>query len=118
MSSSDGGNAHRIAMAAIAALWAAAVICFVVTAPQGSTAFHTGQVVSAFCIIGAGLLVALDWLGVATHMGQRSAKRWRGRVRAPEASNPTVAARSTRLLAWWWVGFGVLLLMLAIAAPR
>jgi hypothetical protein len=109
---------HRFAYAAIVALWVGAVLSFVITAPQGSTAFHTGQVVSAVCIIAAGAIIAMDWLGVATHMGQRSANRWRGRTQASEASNPVVATRSSRMLAWWWIGFGVLLLILAIAAPR
>ena len=118
--SADGGGAsnHRIAYAVIALLWVAAVASFVVTAPQGSAAFHTGQFISAACIIAAGAIIAGDWLGVATHMGQRSSRRWRGRVQAQEASNPVVATRSTRMLAWWWIGFGVLLLLLALAAPR
>jgi len=113
-----GRPRHHVAYGVIAALWAAAVLSFVVTAPQGSTAFHTGQVVSAVCIIAAGAIIAWDWLGVATAMGERSAKRWRGRVQASEASNPVVATRSSRMLAWWWIGFGVLLLLLALAAPR
>jgi hypothetical protein len=116
----DGGEPprHRVAMAVIVALWAAAVVSFLLTAARGSAAFRAGQVVSGACIIGAGLLIAWDWLGVTTAMGRRSSNRWRGRVQAPEASNPAVAARSSRLLAWWWIGFGVLLLVLAVASPR
>jgi hypothetical protein len=117
-SGGDGRPRHHYAYGVIVALWVAALVSFVVTAPQGSTAFHTGQVVSGVCIIAAGAIIAWDWLGVATAMGQRSAKRWRGRLQAPEASDPAVATRSSRMLAWWWMGFGVLLLLLALAAPR
>jgi hypothetical protein len=113
-----GPPRHRVATAAIVALWLAAAVSFLVTAGNGTSAFRIGQVVSALCIIASGAIVALDWLGVATAMGERSARRWRGRLQAPEASNPTVAARSSRLLAWWWIGFGLLLLLLAIAGPR
>jgi hypothetical protein len=118
MTPDDGTPRHRLAMAVIVALWAAAVVSFLVTAGRGTAAFHLGQAVSGVCVIVAGVIVAVDWLGVTTAMGQRSARRWRGRVIAPEASNPTVAARSQRLLAWWWIGFGVLILVLAIASPR
>ncbi|HXA27576.1 MAG TPA: hypothetical protein VN193_02415 [Candidatus Angelobacter sp.] len=118
MSAGGGAQNHRIAYAAIAALWVGAVLSFVITAGQGSAAFHIGQVVSGVCIVAAGAIIAVDWLGVATRMGQRSADRWRGRLQAQDASNPVVATRSTRMLAWWWIGFGVLLLILAIAAPR
>jgi hypothetical protein len=113
-----GAGNPRIATGVLIALWFAAVISFVVTAPKGSATFHAGQVISGACIIAAGLLVAYDWLGVTTAMGERSAKRWRGRLQAPEASNPTVATRSSRMLAWWWIGFGVLIVILAVASPR
>jgi len=109
---------HRVAIAVIVVLWLAAVVSFLVTAAQGASAFHLGQAVSGACIIAAGAIVAVDWLGVATAMGRQRARRWSGRVQAPEASNPIVAARSTRMLAWWWIGFGMLILILAIASPR
>ncbi|HZS15101.1 MAG TPA: hypothetical protein VFC09_10920 [Candidatus Dormibacteraeota bacterium] len=118
MTPEPGPPRHRLGMALIVALWAGAAVSFLVTAGRGTAAFHAGQGVSGLLIVVAGALVARDWLGVATAMGQRSARRWRGRVVAPEASNPAVAARSQRLLAWWWIGFGVLILLLAVASPR
>ncbi len=109
---------HRLAGAVIVALWLGAAAAFLVTAAQGPAAFHLGQAVSGLCIVAAGVMVAVDWLGVTTAMGQRRARRWGGRLIAPEASNPQVAARATRYLAWWWIGFGALLLLLALTGGR
>lgn len=118
MNAPDGPPRHRPAMVVIVVLWIAAVASFLATAAQGSSAFHLGQAVSGLCIVGAGVIVAVDWLGVTTAMGRGRARRWGGRLQAPEATNPAVATRATRMLAWWWIGFGVLLLLLAVAAPR
>lgn len=118
MTPSQGPPRHRVATAVIVVLWAGAVVSFLVTAGQGTTAFHLGQAASGLFVVVAGAIVALDWLGVATAMGQRRARRWGGRLVAPEASDPATATRATRFLAWWWIAFGMLLLLLAIAAPR
>lgn len=118
MTAPEGPPRHRLAVAVIVVLWLGAVAAFLATAAQGSSAFHLGQIVSGLCIVGAGAIVAVDWLGVTSAMGRRRARRWSGRLIASEASNPVVATRATRMLAWWWIGFGVLLLILALASAR
>jgi hypothetical protein len=109
-------NNRSLGLTVVIALWVAAIVCFFVTATMGARAFRAGHVASGVCIIAAGVLVAYDWMGVATIMGQRTARRWRGRVRAQEASNPATATRSTRLLAGWWIGFGALIVVLGLTA--
>lgn len=118
MNAPEGPPRHRIAIAVIVVLWVGAVVAFLATAAQGPTAFHLGQVASGLCVIAAGAIVAVDWLGVTTAMGRQRARRWGGRIQAAEASDPVVATRASRLLAWWWIGFGLLILILGIAAPR
>jgi hypothetical protein len=104
------------AVAAIVALWLVAGFILLFSAVQGATAARAGQLVAGLCVILAGVLVAVDWMGVATAMAERRARRWGGRLPSmPEARDPAVAARSTRLLAGWWVAFGVLVMLFALA---
>lgn len=106
---------HRVAMLALWGLWIAALLSFIVSATRGSTAVRVGQVVSGFCIIAAGALLAYDWMGVATAMGERSSRRWRNRLNIAETRDPSVNVRSTRIVAWWWIGFGALVVLFGVA---
>jgi hypothetical protein len=116
--SRSGASRSRLGTWVLVALWIAAMVSFFVSAPMGRSAFHVGQALSGLCIVVAGLLVAYDWMGVATAMGERSARRWRNRLSARQASDPVVAARSARMLAWWWLSFGVLLVLFALVSSR
>lgn len=106
----------RWAMLGIGGLWLVALLSFVVSATRGLTAVRVGQVVSGFCIILAGVLLAYDWMGVATAMGERSARRWRRRLNVAETRDPSVNVRSTRIVAWWWIGFGALVVLFGVAS--
>jgi hypothetical protein len=104
------------AMAAIVGLWLLAGIVLLVSSVRGLTAARTGQVFAGLCIVAAGVLVAVDWMGVATAMGERRVKRWGSRLRnMPEMRDPAIATRSTKLLAGWWVAFGVVVMLFAVA---
>lgn len=105
----------RVAMLGLGGLWIAALLSFVVTATHGATAVRVGQVVSGFCIILAGVLLAYDWMGVATAMGERSARRWRRHLNIAETRDPAVNVRSTRIVAWWWIAFGALVVLFGVA---
>jgi hypothetical protein len=106
----------RIAMLTLAALWIAALLSFVVSALNGLTAVRVGQVVSGFLIIFAGALLWMDWMEVATTMGQRSANRWRKRLNIAETRDPAVNTRSVRIVAGWWMAFGALVVLFGVAA--
>jgi hypothetical protein len=110
-------NAGRrgLGMATVVALWTAAVVIFVSGVVIGSSALRFCQVVAGLCIMLAGLLVATNWAGAATAMGERSARRWRGRIRAPEASDPAVAARASQIQAWVWIVIGAVTVIFALA---
>lgn len=105
----------RTAIVALAGLWLAALLCFVVSAFQGLTAVRVGQVVSGVLIIFAGALLWMDWMGVATTMGERSAKRWSKRLDVAETRDPAVNTRSVRIVAGWWMAFGALVVLFGVA---
>ena len=105
----------RWAMLGLGGLWVAALLSFIVSATQGATAVRVGQVVSGFCIVLAGMLLAYDWMGVATAMGERSSRRWRKRLNIAETRDPSVNVRSTRIVAWWWIAFGALVVLFSVA---
>jgi hypothetical protein len=105
----------RLAMLGLAGLWIAAILAFVVSAARGASAVRVGQVVSGFCIILAGMLLAYDWMGVATAMGERSSRRWRKHLNIAETRDPSVNVRSTRIVAWWWMAFGALIVIFGVA---
>lgn len=115
MSNAGGRGTGR---AVVVALWTAAVVLFLAGLVMGAATLRLLQVIAGLCIIAAGLLVANDYDGVATAMGERSARRWRGRTSAPEASDPQVAARASRFMAWVWVVFGGVVIVLAIGVLR
>ena len=96
-------------------LWGVAIGVFIGSATRGLTAVRVGQVISGFCIIMAGSLLALDWMGTATAMGRRTASRWRKRLDIAETRDPAVNARATRLVAGWWVVFGALVVLFGVA---
>jgi hypothetical protein len=102
----------------IIGLWVLALAIFVVAAPRGAGAARAGQVLSGFCIIAAGALLATDWMGVATGMAKRSADRWRRRLDVAETRDPSVNLRSTRIVGWWWVAFGVVVVSAAVVSAR
>jgi hypothetical protein len=105
----------RLAMFGLGGLWIAALLSFIVSATQGATAVRVGQVVSGFCIVFAGMLLAYDWMGVATAMAERSSRRWRKRLNIAETRDPAVNMRSTRIVAWWWIAFGALVVLFGVA---
>jgi len=105
----------RWALLGLGGLWVVALLSFVLSAAHGIGAVRVGQVVSGFCIIFAGVLLVYDWLGVATAMGERSARRWRTRLNIAETRDPSVNVRSVRIVAWWWIGFGALIVLLGVA---
>jgi hypothetical protein len=107
---------QRRAMLSLVGLWAIALLAFAVSAPRGIAAVRVGQVVSGFCIIFAGTLLLMDWMGVATAMGERRARRWRRRLDIAETRDPSVNVRSTRIVAWWWIAFGALVVLFAVAS--
>jgi hypothetical protein len=113
----DAGN-RGLGTAAVVALWTAAVVIFVAGLVIGASALRFCQVVAGLCVMLAGLLVATNWNGAATAMGERQARRWRGRLRAPEASDPAVAARAAQLMAWVWVAIGAITVVFALALLR
>lgn len=110
-----GMTRDRYALFGLGGLWVVAVLSFIVSATRGVTAVRVGQVVSGFCIVFAGMLLFMDWNGVATAMGERQSRRWRKRLNIAETRDPAVAARSVRIVAWWWMGFGALVVLLAVA---
>ncbi len=105
----------RWALLGLAGLWIVALLSFVLSATRGVTAVRVGQVVSGFCIIFAGVLLAYDWLGVATAMAERSARRWRSRLNIAETRDAAVNLRSARIVAWWWIAFGALVVLFGVA---
>jgi hypothetical protein len=106
-------------MSTIVALWLLAGLVLLFSSVRGLTAARTGQMVAGMCIVAAGVLVAIDWMGVATAMAERRVKRWGGRLRnMPEMRDPAVATRSTKLLAGWWIAFGVVVVLFAALAGR
>jgi hypothetical protein len=111
-----GMTRDRWALFGLGGLWIVAVLSFVVSATRGLTAVRVGQVVSGFCIVFAGMLLYMDWMGVATAMGERSSRRWRKRLNIAETRDPAVAARQVRIVAWWWIGFGALVVFFGVTA--
>jgi hypothetical protein len=112
------GEGRGFGTAAVVALWTAAVVIFVAGVLIGGSALRFCQVVAGLFIMLAGLVVATNWDGAATAMGERSARRWRGRIRAPEASDPVVAARSAQLMARVWVVIGAVTVVFALVLLR
>lgn len=102
----------------VAGLWGLALLAFIVSAPRGAGAARAGQVLSGFCIILAGTLLLSDWMGTATGMAERSSARWRKRLDIAETRDPAVNLRSTRLVAGWWIAFGVVVVLFAVASAR
>lgn len=102
-------------MFGLGGLWVVALVSFIASATRGATAVRVGQVVSGFAIIAAGMLLAYDWLGVATAMAERSSRRWRKRLNVAETRDPSVNARSVRIVAWWWIAFGALVVLFGVA---
>jgi hypothetical protein len=105
----------RWALVGLGGLWLVALLSFVLSATHGASAVRVGQVVSGFAIILAGVLLAYDWLGVATAMGERSSRRWRKRLNIAETRDPSVNVRSVRIVAWWWIAFGALVVVFGVA---
>jgi hypothetical protein len=114
---SDRRNGH-VGWALVVALWAAAAVIFVAGLAAGAATLRFLQIIAGLCVVAAGLLVANDFDGVATLMGRRSSRRWRGRTSAPEASDPNVAARASQFYAWTWVAFGAVVVIFALTFLR
>ena len=102
----------------VAGLWVLALGAFIVSAPRGAGAARAGQVVSGFCIILAGTLLLLDWMGTATGMAARSSARWRKRLDIAETRDPAVNMRYTRVVGWWWIAFGAVVVLFAVGSAR
>jgi hypothetical protein len=108
----------RVGVLGVAGLWLLALFIFIVSAPRGAGAARAGQVLSGFCIIMAGTLLLTDWMGTATGMAERSSARWRKRLDIAETRDPRVNLRSTRIVAWWWIAFGVVVVLFAVSSAR
>ena len=106
----------RLGVLGVSGLWAVALLIFIVSAPRGAGAARAGQVLSGFCIILAGTLLLVDWMGTATGMAERSSARWRKRLDIAETRDPRVNLRYTRIVAWWWVAFGVVVVLFGVGS--
>lgn len=105
----------RLGLLGIVGLWLLAVVVFIATAARGIAAVRVGQVLSGFCIILAGTLLLNDWMGTSTAMAERSSARWRKRLDIAETRDPKINMRSSRVVAWWWIAFGALVVLLGVA---